>query len=333
MTIENESKMELPRIEHDIRHITNSMSDEDFEKIWQMWQTIFPKWPIERQRMEILLRQVPVPGQHYIHEKGFCLSFLADGAQGKIAAVGVLREYRGKGLGTAFIKKAQDGLRIAARANGEGELKSLEIGSQTPRFWPQVPMDFPSEVKDFFLRRGFHKSTKPIIRDFYKDIRGDVAPPKVLERVSKMNFRFSPWSPELYEECITKQRATFSWFKGYEVLAAYNQHHEVMVAFDPDTNTQIGWTLMCSHSAILTNIYAFMPLMPSKEKTGLIAAVGVDESARGKGVGLALMVKAIENMRERGIEGVFIDSVVIQGFYERLGFKPCWEYESFVWPS
>jgi beta-N-acetylhexosaminidase len=78
-----------------IRDLTNS--DEDFEKIWQMWQTIFPKWPIERQRMEKILRQLP--GQHYIYEKGFCLSFLTDGSHGKIAAVGVLPEYRGKGLG------------------------------------------------------------------------------------------------------------------------------------------------------------------------------------------------------------------------------------------
>lgn len=68
-----------------------------------------------------------------------------------------------------------------------------------------------------------------------------------------------------------------------------------------------------------------------REETGLIAAVGVDESAKCKGVGLALMVKAMENMRERGIEGVFIDSVVIRGFYKRLGFETCWEYEGFVW--
>lgn len=103
-----------------------------------------------------------------------------------------------------------------------------------------------------------------------------------------------------------------------------------MVAFNPDTNAQIGWTLMCSHSAIVSQIYAFLPLTPSRGKTGLIAAVGVDESARGQGVGLALMVKAIENMRDRGIEGVFIDSVVIRGFYEQLGFETHWEYEGYA---
>ena len=105
-----------------------------------------------------------------------------------------------------------------------------------------------------------------------------------------------------------------------------------MVAIDPETNAQIGWTLMCSPSAILIrSMFAFLPLMPSKENTGLIAAVGIDESVRGKGVGLALMVKAIESLQQRGIEGVCIDSVVIRGFYERLGFEVHWDYEGYVW--
>lgn len=142
--------VETPTVKHIIRDLTSS--DEDFEHLWQMWHTIFPKWPIERQRMKKLLRQPP--GRHYIHEQGFCLSFLTDGPHGKIGAVGVLPEYRGKGLGTAFITTAQSELRNMARSSGEGELKSLEIGSVFPRFWPQVPMDFPQEVKDFFLHRG-----------------------------------------------------------------------------------------------------------------------------------------------------------------------------------
>lgn len=96
-----------------------------------------------------------------------------------------------------------------------------------------------------------------------------------------------------------------SWVEAYETLAAYNQHHEVMVAFDPDTNAQIGWTLMCSHTTIISDIFAFLPLIPSKEKTGLIAAVSVDASARGKGVVSVLLAKAMENMRERGVEGVY----------------------------
>jgi len=88
---------------------------------------------------------------------------------------------------------------------------------------------------------------------------------------------------------------------------------------------------MCSSSTVICEDSAFLPLMPSKEKTGLIACVGVDESARGKGVGQALMVKAMENMRERGVEGVCIDWVMIRGFYEKLGFEVFCEYQGYEW--
>ena len=142
----------IPPLKHSIRLMDLSTSGEDFEQLWQMWQIIFPTWPIERPRLSKILHQHP--GRHYIHEKGFCLSFLVDIPHGKIAAVGVLPEYRRKGLGTAFLTKSRIDLENAARVNGYEKLKSLEIGSLTPRFWPQVPIDFSQDVKDFFVHRG-----------------------------------------------------------------------------------------------------------------------------------------------------------------------------------
>ncbi|EKD16423.1 uncharacterized protein L3040_008524 [Drepanopeziza brunnea f. sp. 'multigermtubi'] len=147
-------------------------------------------------------------------------------------------------------------------------------------------------------------------------------------------MKFTPCSPELYDECITKQRANFKsigWIEVYERLAAANQHHEIMVALDPETNAQLGWTLMCSPSAVVLEDVAFISLLPSGEKTGVISCVEVGKEARGKGVGLALLVNAIEHMKSRGLEGVLIDWVVIRGFYEQLGFEAAWEYETFEW--
>lgn len=166
-----------------------------------------------------------------------------------------------------------------------------------------------------------------------------------MERVSKTNIKFTPWSPELYEECMAKQNELFvsssafawlnlfnqliqTWGGIYKALAARGQHHQVMVAIDPDANKQIGWTLMCSFRSSAGDTFAFLPLLPSGDKTGLIAAVGVDEAMRGKGVGLALVVKAMQNLKERGMQGIFIDAVAIRGFYEKLGFETQWEYEA-----
>ncbi|RFN46288.1 hypothetical protein FIE12Z_9442 [Fusarium flagelliforme] len=308
---------------HEIRQLTNS--DDDISKAWQLWQSIFPDWPISQERFAKLL--FALPGYHCIHEHGLCLSYVIDGStagdgRGRIAAIGVLSGHRRQGIGSALLKKTKIGLKDAVG----GELKSLEVGSIFPRFWWQIPSTAPKEVKEFFSHRGVYDASHPI-RDLYKDITKETAPSEILERASKSKAKFAPWSTELYEECMTKQRAQFSWSGVYAALAAHNQHDQVLVAFDPDTNEQIGWTLMCSQGAVASDAFAFLPLLPSGEKTGLIAAVGVDEKARGKGIGLALVVKAMETLKERGMEGILIDAVEIRGFYERLGFATFWEYE------
>ncbi|KAH8682960.1 glycoside hydrolase superfamily [Tricladium varicosporioides] len=319
----------IPEPTTDIREFTKTATDVN--KIWYMWQEIFPKWKIERLRLEKLLYQDT--GYHLIHDKGFCISYLVEPGHGKLSVIGVLPNARGKGIGTALVRKARHQLRIAAISAGSPDLISFGIGSVFPRFWPGVPIDFPQSTKDFFLHRGFRKSTAPTARDLYRDISQDVASDDVLERVAKLPLTYAPWTAEMYDECLMKQRANFKnigWIQAYERLAARNQHHEVMVAFN-ESGAQVGWTLMCSPAAIISNDFAFIPCMPSGQDTGLIACVGVDEKARGGGIGLALLVKAMENMRERGIKGVCIDWVVIRGFYEKLGYQVYWEYEGYDW--
>ncbi|KAG8667741.1 hypothetical protein FPOAC1_012579 [Fusarium poae] len=303
----------------EIRKLTNS--DDDIKKAWEMWQAIFPDWPISQQRFPKVL--FGISGHHWIHESGLCLSYITDDTRGRIAAIGVLPEHRRQGIGSALLEKAKIGLKDAARANG-AVLQSFEIGSVFPRLWYQMPNTVPKEVKDFFSHRGIYDTSRPI-RDLYKDVTETIAPPEIMERVSNTKATFTPWSAALYEECMTKQKAQFSWSGIYEALASRNQHDQVLVAFDPETNEQIGWTLMCSYDSAVGDVFAFLPLLPSGEKTGLIAAVGVDEKVRGKGVGLALVIKAMEMLKERGMEGILIDAVEIQGFYEKIGFETFWE--------
>ena len=137
---------EAPKYE--LRGLTTS--EEDITKLWQLWHAVFPAWPIDQQWLQQVLHVIP--GHHFIHDNGFCLSYL-DGERGKIAALGVLPEHHGKGLGTALLHRAEAELKSAAAANGH-ELKWIEIGSGSPRFWAQMPVDFPVEVKEFFSHRG-----------------------------------------------------------------------------------------------------------------------------------------------------------------------------------
>jgi beta-N-acetylhexosaminidase len=140
----------LPPVKHDIRRFHGS--DEEVKKISNMWQEIFPEWPVSPTRLAKILRNKT--GQHFFHEGGFCLSFIADRVNGKIACIGVLKAHRGKGVGTALLKKAQEELKHTVQAAGNGYLKTLQVGSAFPRFWPEVPNTFSPEAKDFFIHRG-----------------------------------------------------------------------------------------------------------------------------------------------------------------------------------
>jgi len=72
------------------------------------------------------------------------------------------------------------------------------------------------------------------------------------------------------------------------------------VAFNA-SGQQVGWTAMISPSTLFCENFAFLPLCPSKEKTGIICCVGVDKSARGQSVGLSLMINAMRNMKVRNL--------------------------------
>lgn len=313
-------------------------SYEEVSTLHNLWMSVFPDWPIDHERLEQLLKTDN--GLHLVHAHGFCLSFLADGVDGKIACIGVLKEHRRIGLGTALINKATAGLR-ARMPNPtkyvklqEGELQSLNIGSSFPRFWAGVPLSFDMEYRDWFVNRGFRRSAKPTARDLFKSIKTEIVPANIMSGVEKCSATFAPWTSEGYEECMVKQQENFghnaAWVQAYTRLAAAGQHSSVLVAHSP-TGAQIGWTIMSSPSTVFAADFAFLPLMPTGAKTGVIACVGVDKAHRGGGLGLALLVRAMEDMRRRGVEGVYIDWVVIRGFYEKLGFGVEWEFEEIVW--
>lgn len=91
-----------------------------------------------------------------------------------------------------------------------------------------------------------------------------------------------------------------------------------MVAYDSQ-GQQVGWTLMLGSPEVINHVWAF-PQMCGPN-TGLIGCVGVDEAHRKSGIGLAMVCHAVENMKQRGVEGVFVDWVALQGYYEKAGFE------------
>ncbi|KAJ5155574.1 hypothetical protein N7492_008377 [Penicillium capsulatum] len=297
--------------------------ERDLNDVLSAWEAALPTYPIPAENLEPLISRENA--HHFVARvgpklAGFCLVY--SNAHGNpntvhIAVVAVIPEYQGQGIGTSLLTETRSYFRT------QFNIHRLNLGSSFPRFWPGVPRDLGQKVQDFFIHRGFRLSP-PSARsvDLYQDIRSFQAPEKYMARAHERGFRFAPLQPEDYDACLVGQRKNFSdksgWVEAYIQLHPERYPSQVMTAFDSE-GRQVGWTLMLSPVPELNHIWAFPQLCGPQ--TGLIGCVGVDADHRKSGIGLALICHAVENMKQRGIEGVFVDWVALDGWYEQVGFE------------
>ncbi|KAI3239234.1 CAZyme family GH3 [Penicillium roqueforti] len=298
-------------------------AQRDLDEVVEVWAAALPTYLIPAESLRSLI--VRPHGHHFIARfgsqlVGFCLAYTnAHSAPNTvyIAVLAVSPKYQHQGIGIALLDETRAYFRATFGFN------NVKLGSSFPRFWPGIPQDLPETVQHFFTHRGFRLSP-PSARsvDLYQDIRNFQSPEKYITRARERGFRFAPLKPEDYEACLVGQRKNFSkdssWVEAYVALHPDKYPDSVMIAFDSH-GQQVGWTLMLGPSYALNKSWAFP--QTCGPNTGLIGAVGIDESHRKHGIGLALICHAIENMKQRGIEGVFVDWVALDGWYEQVGFK------------
>ena len=320
--------------------VTQFNAETDLDSIVAVWTEALPTYALPAEALQALVVR---PNAHHFVARigsdlvGFCLAY--SNAHGEpnsvvhIAVLAVAPKFQSQGVGTALLNQTRLFFRKQFNMN------CLKLGSSFPRFWPGVPRELPG-AQEFFTHRGFRLSP-PEARslDLYQDIRHFQSPEKYMNRARDRGFRFAPLQPEDYEECLVGQRKNFSynavsihlsnsckdftdltqgWVEAYVMLHPKDYPSCVMAAFDSE-NRQVGWTLMLPPVAALNKAWAFPQICGPN--TGLIGCVGIDGDHRASGIGLALVCHAVENMKERGIEGVFVDWVALDGWYEQVGFK------------
>lgn len=308
-------------------HVKPFDSVVELPSLVPLWHYVIPQYAIPAQRLKNLLTRPN--GSHFVARDdkklvGFIAAFTNEtpvGPKSFISALIVHPSYRHHGIGTKLIRHARTHLLK------NNKTRFVSIGSGSPYFWPGVPLDIPQQYQAFFKHRGFIPTTGPTARDYMADLQDYAAPEGVMQRTAAAGVTFMPWTKEQYEECLVKQKKFFGhncvWVNAYEQLAEANQHHQVMVAMN-SSGEQLGWTLMLDSDMGRLADLACPPLLG--EKTGLIACVGVDPNARGKGVGLALIASAALHLKAKGLQNVFIDWVILENWYEKAGFKVWREY-------
>lgn len=334
-------------------HIIPFAPAEHNDQVTSLWHSVLPTYKIPKSHLQDLLGHKG--GRHYVALGinvtdgnvadaplscgtdiiGFIATYIKISAatsndnKGYVSAVLVASSYQHQGVGTRLLQCATENLIEVEKCS------TITVGSVFPRFWPGIPTDIPAPCQDFF--QAFYKNhdsleilTYTPCRDLYLDLNVYAPPDFVAQRAEEVGISFRPLTERGSEECLLKQRQNFDnegWVAAYEVLVEKGLHDQIMVAFDSQDN-QVGWTLMIEPGLPVWTSLACPPVVG--DRTGLIACVGVDKQARSAGIGLALVDNAVRDLRRRGLQHVFVDWVVLEGWYEKLGFKIWRDYQTLV---
>ncbi|RTE04414.1 GNAT family N-acetyltransferase [Paenibacillus whitsoniae] len=222
--------------------------------------------------------------------------------------------YRERGVGSRLLLMAEKALR-------EQGVKEIQLGKDLHRrVFPGVP-EPDLETVAWLERRGYTRESHVV--DLYRYFQEDLA---AFPEVEGVSFRMLQ-----DEEASTfnrfMQRCFPQWL--YQTLAYWQQGgsgREFVVA-EKDGEI-IGFCRINDAQVPLLaqNVY-WAPLFPGE--LGGIGPLGIDETYRGHGYGLAIVQAAVHYLHARGIRHMVIDTTPYVDFYGKLGFKTWRSYVAF----
>jgi beta-N-acetylhexosaminidase len=122
-----------------------------------------------------------------------------------------------------------------------------------------------------------------------------------------------------------EQREFPNWHPYFREMTEAGVHEDVLAAWD-DQGEVVGTLLTFTHHTPGAERDRLWTSLLGEEMGGL-GAVGVSKTLRGQGIGLALVAKATEMLRERGVGNSHIGWTWLIDFYGRLGYRPWRTYE------
>lgn len=285
----------------------------DAEAVYTLWyKTLDTTWPLAPERFYQILE---APGaQHFVAEEqqqvvGFA-GTARDQQAGHLLILLVDPQQQRLGLGSTLQQAALEHF----RASG---LQSVQLGGLSPRFWCGVPENLPL-ARAFFARHGWDFSHT--VHDLTQDLSQYLPLETIYQRMEQEQITLqAARSEEVAELLAFEQREFPEWVMHYELAAHLGDYQDMLIA--RQANEEIMGTLLMytpqSHPARPDLVWQRLV----GEDGGAMGAVGVAETARGRGIGLALVVYGSDILKARGVGHCQIDWVVLTDFYARAGYR------------
>ena len=228
-----------------------------------------------------------------------------DDRQGGVQLLLVDPAMQGRGIGTRLLEAGIERLRTSG-------VTGIALGSGGHDYlWPGVPEDLAGAA-GFFTARGWRFGYG--VLDLVADLRGYRAPPGTWERVERAGVSLQPQAgPD--QGVLAFEAGTFpNWLRAFRQATA-----PVLVARDR-TGAIVGTLLFRGPpgATIFTTMLG--------QDAGTIGCVGVAASARGAGVGSAMVARASELLRDAGTGTCHISWTEREWFYRRVGYLPWRRY-------
>jgi len=240
-----------------------------------------------------------------------------------LQAVVVAPEWRRRGLGGALVR-AVVGVGRAAGAT------RVQAGGGLFYLWPGVPNDLP-DAGPFLEAIGFVFDP-----DVAFDLRGDVSDlhldAQAVAALDAARVRVVPATGADRDALLAFLLAEFGaeWWHdtGYFLDRGGDPADELLLVA-PDRRIR-GF-------ARIHTVASRPPGWPMFWRTGEATAgglgpIGVAEALRGRGLGRALLVSALDRLRALGATDVVIDDTTLMGYYGPHGFSPWITYRDAVAP-
>ncbi len=299
--------------------------ERDALQVYTLWQhTLGQLWPLAYETFHSITVDHPAyrQGDHFVAVSGeqvvgWVATQMRQGIpspEGYLVALLVAPAYQHRKVGSMLHEHALSSLKQRGATQ-------IQLGGGFQYFWQGVPINLP-DAWLFFQTCGWREVERSF--DLVREIAGYTTPKGIYERL-RPTITIALAAAADVDAILSFEEQHFpGWFPYYQRVLQREGYAEVLMAKEVNPGI-VGTCLVADpHTPGWQDDMRWISLLG--KNTGAVSVLGVAESMREQGIGLALAARATELVQERGLERSYLSWTWLVNWYGKLGYQVWQEY-------